>query len=147
MKHLTDSYGLPAEGHRDLVRRWRLKLATLLLTSRELTVKVVAKRVGYRNAEALIKDTTVVFNGDVLTDIDLNDVIRFHKEKAAVATLVLAPVPNPTAYGLVETADDGRIQRFIEKPKPEEVTCNTINAGIYVLEPRVLDYVPDGEPL
>jgi transcriptional regulator GlxA family with amidase domain len=53
LKHLTDGYGLPAEGYRDLVRRWRLKLATLLLTSRELTVRVVAKRVGYRNAEAL----------------------------------------------------------------------------------------------
>jgi AraC-like DNA-binding protein len=53
LKHLTEGYGLPAEGYRDLIRRWRLKLATLLLTSRELTVRVVAKRVGYRNAEAL----------------------------------------------------------------------------------------------
>ncbi len=100
----------------------------------------------YRHAAALIKDTTLVFNGDILTDIDLNDVIRFHKEQEAVATLVLAPVANPTAYGLVETAADGRIQRFLEKPKPEEVTCNTINAGIYILEPRVLDYIPEGEP-
>jgi mannose-1-phosphate guanylyltransferase len=100
----------------------------------------------YRHAAALIKDTTLVFNGDVLTDIDLNDVIRFHKEKDAVATIVLAPVANPTAYGLVETAEDGRIQRFLEKPKPEEVTCNTINAGVYILEPRVLEYIPEGEP-
>jgi mannose-1-phosphate guanylyltransferase len=100
----------------------------------------------YRNAESLIRETTVVFNGDVLTDIDLNDVISFHREREAAATIVLTPVPNPTAYGLVETSEDGRVQRFLEKPKPEEVTCDTINAGIYILEPRVLDYIPEGEP-
>jgi NDP-sugar pyrophosphorylase family protein len=100
----------------------------------------------YRNAASLISETTVVFNGDVLTDIDMNEVIRFHREHQAVATIVLAPVPNPTAYGLVETEKDGRVRRFLEKPKPEEVTCDTINAGIYILEPRVLDYVPEGEP-
>ena len=99
----------------------------------------------YRHATDLIKETTVVFNGDVLTDIDLNEVIRFHRDKGSVATLVLAPVANPSAYGLVEAAEDGRIRRFLEKPKPEEVTCNTINAGIYILEPRVLDYIPAGE--
>ncbi|MEK6286769.1 MAG: NDP-sugar synthase [Acidobacteriota bacterium] len=100
----------------------------------------------YRNAAALISETTVVFNGDVLTDIDLNEVIRFHRERQAAATIVLTPVPNPTAYGLVETEKDGRVRRFLEKPKPEEVTCDTINAGIYILEPRVLDYVPEDEP-
>ncbi|MBI3654623.1 MAG: NDP-sugar synthase [Acidobacteria bacterium] len=99
----------------------------------------------YRNAEELIRESTIVFNGDVLTDIDLNEVIHFHREKNAVATIVLVPVPNPTAYGLVETSQDGRIQRFLEKPKLEEVTCNTINAGIYILEPKVLDYIPAGE--
>lgn len=100
----------------------------------------------YRNAASMISETTVVFNGDVLTDIDMNEVIRGHRERQAAATIVLAPVPNPTAYGLVETDKDGRVQRFLEKPKPEEVTCDTINAGIYILEPRVLDYVPEGEP-
>ncbi|HLG16207.1 MAG TPA: NDP-sugar synthase [Blastocatellia bacterium] len=100
----------------------------------------------YRNAAGLIRETTVVFNGDVLTDIDLNDVIAFHRERQAVATIVLTPVPNPTAYGLVETGSDGRVQRFLEKPKPEEVTCDTINAGIYILEPKVLDYIPENQP-
>jgi NDP-sugar pyrophosphorylase family protein len=100
----------------------------------------------YRNAASLISETTVVFNGDVLTDIDLNEVIRLHRERQAVATIVLTTVPNPTAYGLVETEPDGRVRRFLEKPKLEDVTCNTINAGIYILEPRVLDYVPEGEP-
>jgi mannose-1-phosphate guanylyltransferase len=99
----------------------------------------------YRNAEGLINESTIVFNGDVLTDIDLNEVIHFHREKNALATLVLTPVENPTAYGLVETDADGRIRRFLEKPKPEEVTCNTINAGIYILEPKVLEYIPAGE--
>jgi NDP-sugar pyrophosphorylase family protein len=100
----------------------------------------------YRNAASLISETTVVFNGDVLTDIDMNEVIRFHREHEAAATIVLAPVKNPSAYGLVETDAAGRVRRFLEKPKPEEVTCNTINAGIYILEPRVLEYVPEGEP-
>jgi mannose-1-phosphate guanylyltransferase len=100
----------------------------------------------YRHAASLINETTVVFNGDVLTDIDLNEVISFHRDRQAVATIVLTPVANPTAYGLVETEKDGRVRRFLEKPKPEEVTCDTINAGIYILEPRVLEYVPEGEP-
>jgi NDP-sugar pyrophosphorylase family protein len=100
----------------------------------------------YRHAAGLIRETTVVFNGDVLTDIDMNEVIRFHRERNATATIVLTPVANPTAYGLVETDGESRVRRFLEKPKPEEVTCNTINAGIYILEPRVLEYVPEGEP-
>ncbi len=100
----------------------------------------------YRNAAGLIRETTVVFNGDVLTDIDINEVIRLHRERNAAATIVLTPVPNPTAYGLVETDSENHVRRFLEKPKPEEVTCDTINAGIYILEPRVLDYIPEGEP-
>jgi mannose-1-phosphate guanylyltransferase len=100
----------------------------------------------YRNAARLIRETTVVFNGDVLTDIDLNDVIRFHREREAAATIVLTPVANPTAYGLVETDGEARVLRFLEKPKPEEVTSDTINAGIYILEPKVLDYIPENEP-
>jgi len=100
----------------------------------------------YRNAAGLIRETTVVFNGDVLTDIDINEVIRLHRERNAAATIVLTPVGNPTAYGLVETDGEDHVRRFLEKPKPEEVTCDTINAGIYILEPRVLDYIPEGEP-
>jgi NDP-sugar pyrophosphorylase family protein len=100
----------------------------------------------YRNAAGLIRETTVVFNGDVLTDIDMNEVIRLHRQRNAAATIVLTPVANPTAYGLVETDSEDHVRRFLEKPKPEEVTCDTINAGIYILEPRVLDYIPEGEP-
>jgi NDP-sugar pyrophosphorylase family protein len=100
----------------------------------------------FKNAEEHIDSSTVVFNGDVLTDIDLAAVVAHHRESRAVATIVLTPVENPSAYGLVETAADGAIQRFIEKPGPDEITCNTINAGIYVLEPSVLKYMPKGEP-
>jgi NDP-sugar pyrophosphorylase family protein len=100
----------------------------------------------FKNAEEHIDSATVVFNGDVMTSIDLSAVIALHKQKGAVATIVLTPVENPSAYGLVETNPEGWIQRFIEKPGPDEITCNTINAGIYVLEPSVLKYMPKGEP-
>src|SRR6266496_2442831 len=99
----------------------------------------------YKFAEELIREPTVVFNGDILTDLDLKAVIREHNERKAGATIVLAPVENPRAYGLVETENDGRIRRFLEKPKEDEITVNTINAGTYVLEPKVLDYIPAGE--
>ncbi len=99
----------------------------------------------FKNVEEQIDSTTVVFNGDVLTSLDLNAVIARHKQAGAAATLVLTPVDNPSAYGLVETGTDGRVQRFIEKPGPAEITCNTINAGVYVLEPSVLRYMPKGE--
>jgi NDP-sugar pyrophosphorylase family protein len=100
----------------------------------------------FKNAEEHIDSTTVVFNGDILTGLDLSAVIAQHKRTGAVATIVLTPVENPSAYGLVETAADGSVQRFIEKPGPDEITCNTINAGVYVLEPSVLRHMPKGEP-
>ena len=87
-------------------------------------------------------DTVVVFNGDVMTQIDLAEVLRLHRERKAKATIVLTPVDNPTAYGLVETDADGNVRRFLEKPKPEEITCDTINAGVYVLEPETFDRIP-----
>ena len=99
----------------------------------------------FKNAEDQIDSTTVVFNGDVLTALDLSQVIALHKERRAIATIVLTPVDNPSAYGLVETNSDGWVTRFLEKPGPDEITCNTINAGVYVLEPSVLKYMPRGE--
>lgn len=102
----------------------------------------------YKFAASEIGETTIVFNGDILTDLDIAEVIEFHKAHKATATIVLAPVENPSAYGLVETDADGRVLRFREKPKPEELaelTTNTINAGIYILEPEVLDLIPAGE--
>jgi len=99
----------------------------------------------YKFAEELIREPTVVFNGDILTDLDLKAVVREHNERKATATVVLTPVQNPSVYGLVETEGDGRIRRFLEKPKVDEITCNTINAGTYILEPRLLDFIPASE--
>ncbi len=100
---------------------------------------------GYKFAEDLLREPTVVFNGDIVTDLDLRAVIRQHDERTAVATLVLAPVENPSAYGVVETEADGRVKSFSEKPRADEVSVNTINAGTYILDPKVLDMIPAGE--
>ncbi len=102
----------------------------------------------YKFAAEAIGETTVVFNGDILTDLDISEVIEHHRAKKSAATLTLFPVENPSAYGLVETVEDGRILRFLEKPKPEEfenLPTNNINAGIYVLEPEILDIIPKGK--
>jgi NDP-sugar pyrophosphorylase family protein len=93
-------------------------------------------------ATGAYSDTVVVFNGDVMTQINLGEVLRLHRERKAKATIVLTPVENPTEYGLVETDADGNVRRFLEKPKLEEVTCDTINAGVYVLEPDTFDRIP-----
>jgi mannose-1-phosphate guanylyltransferase len=95
-----------------------------------------------KNAEPELDGTTIVFNGDILTDVDLPAVVRRHREARASATLVLAPVPNPAAYGLVEIDEAGRVRRFIEKPDPTQITTDTINAGIYVLEKETLSLMP-----
>lgn len=102
----------------------------------------------YRFAADEIRETTIVLNGDILTDLDVSGLIEFHRSKGAEATISLVPVEDPSAYGLVETDPDGRVLRFLEKPKPEQladITVNTVNAGIYVLEPSILDLIPSGE--
>jgi NDP-sugar pyrophosphorylase family protein len=95
-----------------------------------------------RYAGDQLTESVVVFNGDVLTQVDLGAVLRLHRERKAKATIVLTPVENPRAYGLVETDAQGNIQRFLEKPGEDEITCNTINAGIYVLEPETFERIP-----
>jgi NDP-sugar pyrophosphorylase family protein len=93
-----------------------------------------------------LTESVVVFNGDVMTQLDLAAVIAMHRERKARATIVLTPVDNPSAYGLVETDDQNNIKRFLEKPKPEEITTHNINAGIYVLEPDTFDRIPSEVP-
>jgi NDP-sugar pyrophosphorylase family protein len=95
-----------------------------------------------RYAGDKLTESVVVFNGDVLTQIDLAAVLRLHRERQAKATIVLTPVENPAAYGLVETDAAGNVTRFLEKPNPDEITTNNINAGIYVLEPDTFDRIP-----
>jgi NDP-sugar pyrophosphorylase family protein len=101
---------------------------------------------GIKFASRGVTDTIAVFNGDVLTEIDLAAVVARHRERRATATIVLTPVENPVAYGLVETGPQGDVHRFIEKPDPAQITTNLINAGIYVLEPSTFDRIPDGVP-
>ncbi len=90
-----------------------------------------------------VQGTVIVFNGDVLTDTVLGAVVALHQDRQARATIVLTPVENPSAYGLVETDDEGNVTQFLEKPNPDEITCDTINAGIYVLDTDTFDRIPD----
>ena len=98
-----------------------------------------------KNVAGHINDSFFVFNGDVYTDINLTEMLQLHRKSGAKATIALTPVEDPTVYGVVETNDSGRIRRFVEKPKREEVTTNMINAGIYILEPDVLNMIPSGK--
>ena len=92
-----------------------------------------------RQIGADLDGTFLVISGDALTDIDLGKVIAFHREHKAAVTLTLVRVPNPLEYGVVITEPDGRITKFLEKPSWGEVFSDTINTGIYVIEPRVLE--------
>ena len=97
-----------------------------------------------RNAMAELDDTFVVISGDVLTDVDLGAIIGTHRQQDALATIGLVRVENPLEYGIVITRDDATIERFLEKPTWGQVFSDTINSGIYVLEPRIFDWIaPD----
>ena len=99
-----------------------------------------------KNAEdALRDDPFVVISGDALTDIDLTAMVRFHKEQGALVTVGLTRVPDPLEFGIVIADEDGRIQRFLEKPTWGQVFSDTVNTGIYVMEPEVLAEVMAGE--
>jgi NDP-sugar pyrophosphorylase family protein len=95
-----------------------------------------------RNVLPLLDERTIVLNGDVLTDVDLGAIVARHVADKASATILLTTVPNPASYGLVETDGHDRVLRFLEKPGPEEITTDTINAGIYVLETPIIELMP-----
>ncbi len=95
-------------------------------------------------AAGRVTEAFLVLNGDVLSDFDLGSLVARHRATGARATIALTPVEDPSRYGLVRTAADGSVLGFLEKPKPEEIDTNLINAGAYVLEPEVLDAIaPD----
>lgn len=98
-----------------------------------------------KNIQKELTETFIVISGDSLTDFDLSEAVRYHKSKGALATIVLTRVENPLEYGVVITNEEGRIQRFLEKPTSSEVFSDTINTGIYVLEPELLDLLPANE--
>lgn len=100
---------------------------------------------GVKALEGLLTGAFVVCNGDIYTDLDLGAAVAFHRRMGAQATIVLTHADDPTAFGMVETDAAGRILRFVEKPAPERVTTNWVNAGTYILEPDVLRYAPAGE--
>ena len=100
---------------------------------------------GVKLCKDFLKETFAVLSGDGITDADLTKAYAFHKEKGAIATMVLTRAQNPTEYGLVHADDDGRILSFTEKPSWKKVDSDTINTGIYILEPEILDLIPDGE--
>lgn len=144
---------LTASGFREIV------IATAYLSDR--LIKTIGDGLGYdasilysfeenpagtagavRRVGSFFRETFVVAMGDVLTDIDFQALVRFHRERDAVATIALTEVPDPSQFGIVDLDDQGRIVRFLEKPKPEESFSKLVNAGIYVLEPEVLDVIP-----
>jgi mannose-1-phosphate guanylyltransferase len=91
-----------------------------------------------------LTETFFALNGDSLREADLAELVAYHRRVGAKATILLTPVADPSRYGLVRTAADGRVETFLEKPRPEEIDTNLINAGLYVLEPEVLELVPAG---
>lgn len=99
------------------------------------------------NARHLLDERFLVISGDVITDIDLTEVIRLHEERSAMATIALTSVENPLEFGIVITRPDGAIERFLEKPTWGQVFSDTINTGIYVLEPSIFDVIATDRPV
>ncbi|HEY4385966.1 MAG TPA: mannose-1-phosphate guanyltransferase, partial [Ktedonobacteraceae bacterium] len=99
-----------------------------------------------KNAEEHLDEPFLVISGDALTDYNLTDLISYHAEKKSLATLLLAHVPNPLEYGVIITNEDGHIAQFLEKPSWGEVFSDTINTGIYVLDPKVFAYFEKNKP-
>ncbi len=99
-----------------------------------------------RLAKDLLDETFLVISGDALTDFDLSQVVRFHKDRGAMVTIALKSVENPLEFGVVIVDEEGRIERFLEKPGWGQVFSDTVNTGIYVLEPEIFDHIPEGQP-
>ncbi|MBN1348792.1 NTP transferase domain-containing protein [candidate division KSB1 bacterium] len=95
-----------------------------------------------KKAESHLNERFLVISGDLLTDIDLSQAIQFHIDRQAKATIILTRVKNPLEYGIVMADQSGRITRFLEKPSWGQVFSDTINSGLYILEPEVLDFIP-----
>lgn len=106
---------------------------------------------GLRNACGFFgkkdKGPFIVFNGDVVSDCNLEKILSVHKEKGAYAAIGLVKVNDPSSYGLVMMDAESGIKKFIEKPKPEEIVADTVNAGIYIFSPEVFDEIPQGKPV
>ncbi len=98
---------------------------------------------GVKQAAGFLDERFIVLSGDGVTDLDIAAAEAFHRERGALATLVLKRADNPLDYGVVLTESDGRVRAFVEKPGWSDVISDTVNTGIYILEPRVLEYIPE----
>lgn len=98
-----------------------------------------------RKALSNIDEPVLIISGDVVTNFDLTEAIKWHQEKKSDASILLTRAENPLAYGIVITNDEGRIERFLEKPSWGEAFSDTINTGIYILEPQAVSMIPDGQ--
>jgi mannose-1-phosphate guanylyltransferase len=101
-----------------------------------------AGAIRFAASQAGIDERFLVLNGDVLTDLDVGGLVGFHADRGASATIHLIPVDDPSRYGVVPTDGEGRVLDFVEKPRLEDAPSRWINAGTYVLEPEVLDWIP-----
>jgi NDP-sugar pyrophosphorylase family protein len=165
-KHLLPIANRPHIQHVfDLLQRYEVN-GCVLLTSylaeafeetvqtageRGLTLEVAHEEVplgtagALKNAAGLIGDETfLALNGDILTDANLGELVAFHRDRQAQATIFLTPVNDPSQFGVVPIDDRGRVEAFIEKPPPGEAPTDLINAGVYVIEADVLDRIPEG---
>lgn len=126
----------PIESYFGDGRRFRLRI------SYEAEHEPLGTAGAVKNAAPEIGDTFIVINGDVFTDLDLRAMLSYHREKQAAATMALVQVDDPSAFGVVVTDLSGRITRFVEKPTAESAPSRSINAGIYIMEPHLLQEIP-----
>ena len=98
-----------------------------------------------KNTEEFFDDTFIIFNADILSDINIIEMMKFHKEKCAAVTIAVTQVENPSAYGVIEYNENLYAESFTEKPKLSEIKSNYINAGIYIFEPNVLKEIPGSQ--
>jgi len=132
------SCGFLAEGMRRALAE--LELGVKIRYAEEPDARGTAGAI--RFAEDMLADRFLVLNGDVLCDLDLTALISQQERTGARATIALYPVEDPTGYGLVHRSDDGEITEFLEKPTPDQIDTDEINAGAYLLERSVLDRIP-----
>ncbi|HSL01896.1 MAG TPA: NDP-sugar synthase [Rubrobacteraceae bacterium] len=122
-------------------QRWRMNGMSVHLSRED---ELLGTAGGVKRLEANFDETFVVVSGDALTDVDIGDLVAFHKEKGALATIALRRVYDTSEFGVVDIDEEGAIVGFQEKPDPKEAISTLANTGIYVFEPRALDYVPEG---
>ena len=113
----------------------------------EAEVLGTAGAIRFAAQEMQLRETFLVLNGDVLTDLDIGALVEFHDQHEAEATIALQAVSDPSRFGVVRTGDNGQVEEFIEKPPAGESPSNDINAGTYVINPSVVDRIPEDRPV